>query len=64
MILEFGNIWSLNLSFCEQLIQTSFYLRVLVTCMQEWEIGSVTARLPDNPEELEYMYTFKKSAKL
>ena len=31
--------------------------------MQEWEIGSVTARLPDNPGELEYMYTFKKSAK-
>ena len=32
--------------------------------MQEREIGSVTGRLPDNPGELEYMYTFKKSAKL
>ena len=64
MILEFGNIWSLNLSFCGKLIQTSSYLGVLVTCMQELEIGSVTGRLPDNPGELEYMYTFKKSAKL
>ena len=48
VILEFCNIWSLNLSFCGQLIQTFFYLGVLVTCAGEREIGSVSGRLLDN----------------
>ena len=61
MILEFWNIWSLNLSFCGQLIKTSSYPGVLVTRTGEQEIGSVSGRLPDNPGELAYtllIFTF------
>ena len=61
MILEFWNIWSLNLSFCGQLIKTSSYPGVLVTRTGEQEIGSVSGRLPNNPGELAYtllIFTF------
>ena len=55
--MEFWNRRSSNLSFCQQLTQTSFYPVVLVTLTGEREICSVSGRLPDATGELEYMKT-------
>ena len=52
---DFGILEHMKLKyyiFCGQLIQTSFYPGVLVTHTGEWEIGSASGWLGDNPEEL------------